>query len=186
MKNFYRLEPEFQLTRDQAAELLEIQNQIRYVKFMNQNLWDGNNVTLDYREVHPHLPQWIWDRFGSDITCIFLKNQGNVVIHSDVNRAGVVTFPLVFDEETMNSYTYFYSEKYDSSNNEHINNSETFITDKLYHHGQGYLTNVSVKHSVPEKYNNPRTFFQFWIRGKTWNETVEIMNERGVIKKGSV
>lgn len=184
--NFYKLEPDFQLTRDQASELLDIQNRLEYSKFIASEMWDGNNVTLDYREVHPLVPQWFWDKFGTEMTCVFLKNKGNVIIHKDVNRTGVVTFPIVFDEETMNSYTYFYSENYDGRIDEHVRNSASFIRDKLYHHGQAYLTNVSVHHSVPESYTNSRTFFQFWYRDKSWEEVVEMLASKGVIKKGSI
>lgn len=186
MKDFYKLEPDFQLTRDQASELLEIQTQLEYSKFITMDMWDGNNVTLDSREVHPRVPQWFWDKFGTDMACVFLKNKGEVVIHKDVNRSGVVTFPIVFDEETMNSYTYFYSKNYNGEIDWHEKNSDEFITNKLYHRGQAYLTNVSVHHSVPEKYVNSRTFFQFWFRDKSWNEVIEILDDRGIIKKGSV
>lgn len=177
---YYKLND--QLSTDEINQLLTIQKKVQYEDFFWEGMWDGNSITLDYRLIHPHLPQWVWDRYGSDITCAFLKNKGKVIIHKDVSRAGVVTVPLTKDNV---SYTTFYSDDYDDENPKHAENPNNFIADKLYHCGEAYLTNVSAFHGVPENYMEYRTFFQFWIRDKTWEESVEIFKERNIIK-GSV
>lgn len=164
MKNYFK-KLNIKLTNEEKLQLLEFQETHSYEPFIYNDIHDGNYVSKKWHE--DELPEFFKSRYSDLYTsvsgsgCVFLKNKGSVIRHTDVARYCSITIALNYTE----TCTDFWNDW-----------NDTVPAAQLYHRGEAYLQNNHMIHSVDAS-NEARYFLQINYKNNTYEEVLDILND---------